>query len=243
MVENQAAMRERLSSCTFRPPPRAPRASTTAEHLDHIRFVTRNFSRLQGLRSTKLTWALMFLTWGAGDLVPPSPWGVALLLAVLAGMYGGAILLRRRMNPFYRRLGQVEPPVTNYLAVPWPRKIAAIALVGWYVRMLAYHPHDPRCLYVGVGGVLIWLWFDMGRSPSLLYYPALGSLVLAVGAPSRTFGYLLPAMGNAGLANVFLGFVLVIVAVLDHRQLVVTLARFPMPAEEPEHEALAEETP
>jgi hypothetical protein len=163
-------------------------------------------------------------------------------MAVLAGIWGGVFLLMRRVNPYYRRLGLVERPTTNYLATPWPRMVAAIALMGWYAWMLAHPPHDPRCLYVGVGGVLIWLWFDMGRSLSLLYYPVLGLLVLAVGAPNRTFGYLLPAMGSAAMGNIFVGSVVLLVALLDHRQLVVALARFPTPAEEPEDSALAEET-
>jgi hypothetical protein len=236
-------MRERLSSFPSRLLARAggaPRASTTAERLEQIRLVTRHFSRLQGGLNTKLPWAIGLLLMGVSDLTPPSAWGFALFFPVLVLTYGGFFLLMRKVNQYYRRLGQVERPVTNYLAAPWPRKVAFIAYAGWFVWILNNHT-EPRWLYAGIGAILIWLWFDMGRSLSLLYYPVLGVLVLAAGAPDRTFGYLLPAMGSAALSHIFVGFVIALVALLDHRQLVVTLARFPITAEQPEDAALAEE--
>jgi hypothetical protein len=172
------------------------------------------------------------------DQLAPVPLGLVLGVAMLAG----AFPLMRRVKTYYRQLGHVEQPAIKYRTNPWPPMVATAAWFVWFFWMKSHPPHDPRCLYAGGGVLLIWLWFDMGRSEALLYYPALGFLVLAVGAPSRTFGYLLPAMGSAGPCYVFVGLVLLLVALLDHRQLVAALARFPRPVEEPEEAALAEKT-
>ena len=235
-------MREARSPIAPQPAARNPWGAGsrgTAEDLERVRFVTRNFGRLQGLRG-KIPLGLALLLCGVGEILP-YPFGYKLALALLPGPFLIQFLAKRY---YLRRFGQVEGPDVKSRIGRKMRLAAAAALLGWIFGHMFAHVsplRDPRTFYVGCGAALIWLWTEMGRGPSLLYYPILASLALAVGAPSRTFGYLLPPMGRLGPCCIFVGFTLLLAGLLDHRQLVRAVARFARPAEELDHETLAEE--
>jgi hypothetical protein len=197
--------------------------------LERIRFLTRNFRLLQGLR-IKVPMGLLLMAAGTANF-GAFPLYATFLIATFA------IFRSAMAEAFYRRrFGEVERPDRRFVTVtrPWAL-IAAVVFLYGNVAWLIAAPHNARPVYVFCGVVLIWLWLETGRSRYLYYYPLLGSLILAAGAPNATFGYLFPAMATFRAASIFAGAVIVVVGLLDHRQLAVGMPRLPRAAED--HEA------
>lgn len=197
--------------------------------LERIRFLTRNFRLLQGLR-IKVPMGLLLMAAGTANL-GAIPLYVTILLASFA-------LFRSPVAEAYyrRRFGEVERPDRRFLTAtrPWAL-LAAVAFLYGNVAWLLTAPHNARPVYVFCGVVLIWLWLETGRSRNLHYYPLLGSIILAAGAPNATLGYLFPAMATFMAASISTGAVIVVIGLLDHRQLVVGMPQLPRTAED--HEA------
>ena len=209
-------------------PHRSPSApAQTGLDLERIQFLTRNFRILQGLR-IKVPIGLILMAYGAAELVGTHWHGIVPLTGVTLVRFA-------RPWAYYRqRFGEVERPDRRFFTVTNPWALVAAVVFGYgNVLWLAFVP-SVRPIYLLCGVILIWLWFETGRSPHLYYYPLLGSLVLVVGTPNAAFGSRLPVMGRFGIAALFTGAVVVLVGLLDHRQLVVGMPQLPQTAEDDE---------
>jgi hypothetical protein len=214
-----------------RPSPQAH--AQTGLDLERVRFLTRNFKLLQGLR-IKVPVGLFLVATGVAELVG-FRWQSIFLVPVF-------VLARSAMPAVYyrRRFGEVERPDRRFFTVtnPWALVAAVMFVLGsfeWLVTAPSVRP-----IYVLCGVILIWLWFEMGHCHYLYYYPLLGALVLAVAAPNATFGYLFPNMESLETAAIFTGTMVVLVGLLDHRQLVVGMQPLPQTAEDDEATAEAQ---
>jgi len=210
------------------------------QDLDRIRFVTRHFHDLQGLRS-KVPMGLLCLVLGLLSLANehvyvPSP-GLALLaLALLVAGAGASWWMARWARSYYTsRFGEVERREVNPLG-PWGRR-GAVVLALTLVLFLFTLP-SPEALtraYCLIGGA--WacgLWVRRGSRLCQAHYLGFGVLALGLAAPVRALDSLVLLLSkNVGLF-LAVGCFLVVTGLLDHLVLVRTLRQLaPEPRAQP----------
>jgi hypothetical protein len=187
--------------------------------LDRIRFITRHFRDLQGL-SLWVPFGLILIGHGFSGIFDPVS-GI-LPVAVLS-----ALCLMTGAGVYYRKtFGEVEqrPPSLSERSSPW-LLVGTLLWAGPLLLIPSYIPLPPaQSGYVIWSSLLLGFWVLKGRSWLRGYYPALGVLLLgfaALGAPSA---HVLPAFARPGIADILCGASLTVAGLLDHRQLVATLA-------------------
>ncbi len=85
--------------------------------------------------------------------------------------------------------------------------------------------------YLVISALLLIGWDSLGRSRLTAHYPVLAMLILGLAVASRSSALVLPFMGSGATAGwMFLGCLLVLLGLLNHRLLVRTLA--PLPPQE-----------
>lgn len=213
------------------------------EDLEQIRFVTRHYGELKGLQGVAPL-GLWLLAMGLATLFCQArDWSTAAVLSGLAIVWttgAGVLYLSLRAGRRYRRIyGDVEQQHPLYMLFSSGLKNLAIweSLAVWgAVLMLTLALMAPlkeafqqgRDFYLLNGLILLGRWWRQGRPIGRAYAAALGLalLGLAIGKPFS------PRIGLPG-ALFLCGAVLILVGLLDHRQLVRVL----QPVEQPERTA------
>jgi hypothetical protein len=122
------------------------------QDLDRIRYLSRNFTALQGLRSVPFGIALILNAWLYRYYSPAGGNATAVGCGASLAVLGALYFLYRRIAAYYdRRLGRVEPRPG-----PWS---------GWWGALAAY------LVFCALS------WVDMRLAPPL----SVGSLALAAG--------------------------------------------------------------
>jgi hypothetical protein len=195
--------------------------------LDRIRFVTRHFQDLQGLRDLV---PLGMMSLGQALASPlfyfPGPTAVRLALGLsflLAAGLGGTFLTSRS-RAYYRRLfGEVEVGRWENLRKSlWGLVPAALALL---YLLVTGSLSVPRVQCAGFGSVLLYRWLAMECRRSQIHHLLLGGLLtlLAVLGPG-----IYPAAEDV-VAYGASGASWIVAGLLDHRLLVRTLGQLPPP--------------
>lgn len=194
--------------------------------LDRIRFVTRHFQDLQGLRFL-VPLGMISLLQGCSPFFLHAP--------VLLGLL--AILLQSRARKHYSALlGEVEgrQKMTTAVWFVW-LPIGLMLAVG---LLFSFFPMGalsvPRAQGVIYGAVLLGLWLRRGQRGSQSYQLLLGGLLVGVAvlAPKGSASVRQEAM------DVLTGTCWILAGLLDHRQLIETLGH--LPAASLEEDAAAE---
>ncbi len=197
------------------------------QDFDRIRFLTRHFRQLQGLR-WMVPGGLLFLSLGLGPMFAPDQ--PALLLAVLAG----AVFLSLRSRDFYReRFGEVEPRPLKIGERPleWVPVLAVMGIEELGKRGL--YPVS-LCLYASAGLLFVFTFFwgiGEGRRHQS-HYLVLGALFLFLALAGSAVAAFLPGMTRPGVDLILCGCAMILAGLLDHQFLVQTLERLgaPLPA-------------
>jgi hypothetical protein len=191
--------------------------------LDRIRFVTRSYLNLQGLRS-QVPVGAQWISFAIGGWL-----GVSLCLLACVWMLAGA-------PTYYRwRFGEVEQSARTRMpdAMGWARIAALAALTGILCYALPYQLAGPeaqadpgflgplRWLAFGAS-VLVGFWACGGCAREQRYYPVLAALLLAT---LLWLALARPAYPTAAEAQALGGAAFVLGGLLDHRLLVRSLPR------------------
>ncbi len=190
------------------------------QDLDRIDFFTRHFQDLKGLQIL-VPMGMMCVLQGTTPLLHRLP--VILGSMCIAGWFAVAMLLMFGSKRFYRRLlGEVqvrrETTVGEWLPVLVVAAIAAAYLLATHSLSLV------RGLNLTYGSVLLGYWLGREMRVSQLYHLLLGSLLL---------GIAVLAPGDSPLVRqpetyTLCGISWILAGLLDHRQLMRTLGRFPL---------------
>lgn len=183
------------------------------DDLDRIRFITRHFHELKGLKE-KVPFGLLLLGTGIGQSLSLKP-GLLLLGAVL--------WLERRADLYYScRFGRVErQPKRSTLGIV-TRVLALLILVFLLLPIGARVFGDGGVLCLFVGSLLSVGWFRSGCQPSRAHDIALGALLLDLAVHGIHFGISTPA--TPSIVNYLAcGTSLILAGLLDHRLLVRSL--------------------
>jgi hypothetical protein len=182
--------------------------------LERIRFVTRHFTDLQGLRSAALGGLIVVI--GLSESMGGAL-RIVLALVLGAGSLGLLIFAPR----YYRRtFGEVERQPSS------PRSLLGTFLVflcfvgvSWLFRSWG----EGRNNYIVMGSLLVgrWVWLE-GRW-SQAHSLVLGLLLLGIAAPGPSSALFLPALVGSGISEILCGAAMSLDGLLDHRQLVRTL--------------------
>jgi hypothetical protein len=186
----------------------------TTLDIDRIRFVTRYFNELQGLRKmVPLGLAQMLV--GASDLFPRL--AILLLLVPL-----GVVVLSLRTDPYYRRtFGVVEQPPAGLPSIyspagpaplaisrqPAKRTMLTLTLMGCLLFLIlraiaaltteSYGGHlvaFGQGMYISYGFGLVGIWLRRERRLSQSYYLVFGALLLGLAVLGASLALVPPAL-------------------------------------------------
>jgi hypothetical protein len=198
--------------------------SLTPEDLDRIRFVTRNFQRLQGFRRTALM-GLGYLTLGFLG-VPSQP---LLWLLLTAGAYLHVLASRDVLA----RFGEVEskPTMRNDLIL-----LVSLLVLAFAFEELAKRGLYPRDLHAYALAALFFLvhffWLFGGPRRYVRHYLVLGALFLVAALPGRPLATFLLGLDRHRQGLVLFGLASILAGLLDHQLLVRSLGQAPVFSEE-----------
>ncbi len=192
----------------------------TTHDLDRIRFVTRHFTELQGLRWL-VPWGVFLLVGGFRRILPIYYSGPVFLLSFI-GMFCFLTSGKDSLHSYYRlRFGEVEKPTTafKWQSSPW----FYLALILWMGIAFFLHFVFGPCgnawiPYVIEGLALLGVWTWRGHRSSQSHYLMLAALFFGLAAPASR-----SVLGENGVNDLLFGTALIVAGLLDHRQLVRTL--------------------
>jgi hypothetical protein len=193
--------------------------------LDRIRFVTRHFGDLQGLR-TLVPMGTIWFSQGLARALPdlPVPGVVQTILwsSLVGGGFVVAVLLIFRSPAYYRNLlGEVQVRRETKLSMWLPTMVLAIAVL---LYLLATHSLSlPRVQCGLFGSALPAYWFSRECRWSQSYHLLLGGLLIALAVLGPG---VYPAAQDA-VASGVAGASWLIAGLLDHQQLVRALGHLP----------------
>lgn len=186
--------------------------------LDRIRFVTRHFKELQGLRQAPL--GLCFAIIGILNFLDQAGFELkmALVVPLLALSAACAFILPARARSYYRQsFGEVERPMGSRSRVAG---FVACILLGLALALAIGQSTVSSffCLLFG----LAWIgsWIDMGARRFLAYRLGVGAFLVLLAISGRPSALFLPGWGHPLTVQGLEGFCMVLVGLLDHRLLV-----------------------
>jgi hypothetical protein len=192
--------------------------------LDRIGFVTRHFQDLKGLQ-VLVPLGMIVLLQGSAPLLVRLP--DVLCALCMAGWFAVAMLVMFGSKRFYRkRLGEVRHKTT---VGEWLPMVVVAACAAAYL-LVTHSLSPPRAVGLLYGSALLGCWLRREMRVSQLYHLLLGSLLLGI-------ALLVP--GDSPLVRrpetyALCGISWILAGLLDHRQLMRTLGRFPLLALEAE---------
>lgn len=217
--------------------------------LDRIRFVTRHYGALQGLRGM-VPIGLIGLMCGLDSTVSRNSSravDVPVLLLQVAALAAAMFLTFGTKSYYARRFGEVERQPAN-----WPYPFSALSPAGAALRgdsfaaprrqvMLAFalalavpagayaaHPSPvlmARPFYLVYGLIFVCTWIWRGSRGCQVHYLLLGVLLLGLAAPGSHTGFLMPGLAKLESSLIVGGTCLILAGLLDHRLLVRTMGR------------------
>jgi hypothetical protein len=194
------------------------------EDLDLIRFVTRNFRRLQGLQMVSA--GLLVLAFGVWE-------ATAAPLFLWPALIVGVLLWRRAHRYYLARFGEVEPQ-------PRRNRDAILAFVLFLLMIASdalgkrgLYPQD-LLVYAFLGLLFLWLLlsFSGGARRYEVHYLVFGVLFLGLALPARPLAALLPGLYRPGFDSILGGLAFILAGLLDHQLLVRSLGQAPEFSEE-----------
>jgi hypothetical protein len=205
------------------------------QDLDRIRFVTRHFHGLQGLRRS-VPMGLIYLVLVPATLVSRGAFSAGaamLLLGLLAAGASASWWMARWAKGYYSgQCGEVERQAMDPLS-PWTRNAVAVLLVLLFVSVVVLtdgtppSPHSQEAvtrIYCLAGGVLaLRLWVLRGSRLCQAHYLVFGLLSLGLAAPVHALDALVLLLSGRMGFLLAVGCFLVVTGLLDHRVLVRTL--------------------
>jgi hypothetical protein len=212
----------------------------TAHDLDRIRFVSRHFRALQGLR-LRVPFGLFLV---ARTLWPDHQLSVRQVLLVLALPAAAGILAWRAKSYYDDHLGHVEPPRVNPLGPRAQLAVAVGALLLWTSFLIlifalpsafdrhsagsaAAAPHNATAAVLELlawSGIFFGTWIVRGRSFLQSHYLFLGVLFLALALPEHASGLAFLGALSVRPAGIVEGAALALGGLLDHWLLVHTMS-------------------
>jgi len=187
------------------------------QDLDRIRFVTRHFGDLQGLKGMGL--GLLFISMGLNWLAKSA--GVALSILSMLLLVPAMYLTFRHRSYYRTRFGEIESKVRikDSRLVLWGAAasvlVAVLAIAFGLSRRPVVFSDFPADM---MGALFLGIWCYRGLRPSQGYYLVLGLVILS--AP-----FMLPQWANPGMVYVLVGASQMLAGLLDHRQLAQALGR------------------
>ncbi len=189
----------------------------TTQDLDHIRFVTRHFNALQGLRRT-VPLGLLFLVQGIATGTR-SPY-----LLIFGGIVVMGLFLLPIKNYYKTLLGEVEQPLEHPEAwsSPWFYLAMALLLGGILVFTLGGYSFIQSG-YALFSMAFLATWIRRRCRLSQAHYLVFGGLLLGLAVLAGSFASVPPTSADTGMVFSLAGAACIVAGLLDHWQLVRTL--------------------
>ncbi len=183
-------------------------------NFDRIRFVTRHFDDLKGLRMLVPMGSVFFLE-GLVTVFDSLP-----LLVLFLGIDAGVIFWIYRSRSYYqRRFGEVEPPDKRRRYFQQALYVGLLAIPLYFLYRGAFT--FQRSEYVCLGGALLLTWLYLEQRVSEIHHLILGLLLLGLAAPVHSpSGFFRPELARSGMPQLLGGAAWVLAGLLDHWQLV-----------------------
>lgn len=192
-------------------------AAATADRLDRVRFITRNYELLQGLRGVVVGAAFLAFWLGLGTLD-----GFAGLAVSVAAVVIGLVLYRAADRWYARRLGQVCSSRTVWDFGPdgsptWSKVTAAVVGLAGFALDIVFTSLPVSGMLIGMGLAIAVLAWSVRRFRP--YWPWVGMVIAVLGALPAVVGPAVDAVqaldGDDDVFGAKLGLAALTVAVMS----------------------------
>lgn len=179
----------------------------------HVRYITRNFDALQGLKM--VPFGLFFLAMGAGWLGEQGDLSLSLPAFVLTLLVSW--LISRYYTRIFGRVNSERSNLVNNFLLP-----LAVILILWVAAAIDYSMRLPVSVFGLTLAIILFFWWWLQEQRTRIHYAIMASLIVLISlAPLAGIGEgWLIIQPSGTVFHLLVGAIFVLGGILDHLILV-----------------------